>query len=116
MAGVAAVGSAGDDPVLSVSVEHGAGEPTARIRVAGEVDVLSVGELTEALGQVVAAGATDVHLDLGGVSFLDSTGLTALLTARAQLEGRGSVTVDAASAAVRRTIEIAGLDRVFGTA
>ena len=116
MNGVAAVGSTGDDPALSVSIEHGEGDAKARVQVAGEVDVLSVGELSAALGQIIAGGATEIHLDLGGVSFLDSTGLTALLTARAQLEGRGSVTVDAASPAVRRTFEIAGLDRVFGTA
>jgi anti-anti-sigma factor len=46
---------------------------------------------------------------------MDSTGLTALITARTQLEGRGVVMIESASTAVRRTFEIAGLDVFFGT-
>jgi anti-anti-sigma factor len=104
------------DDDLAVQIEHAAGEQKALLRVEGDVDVASAGRLSSALDHVIAAGATDVHVDLAGVPFLDSTGLTALLTARAQLEGRGTIVVDATSPAVRRTFEIAGLLEVFGTA
>lgn len=104
------------DGELVVSVEHASGEPKALVRVEGEVDVSTAGQLSRALDQVIAAGATDVRVDLAGVPFLDSTGITALLTARAQLEGQGTIVVDTASRAVRRTFEIAGLAEVFGAA
>jgi anti-sigma B factor antagonist len=106
----------GDSDLLTVDVEHEPGAAQAIVRVAGEVDTLSVGELAAALERVVAAGVTEVRLDLSAVPFMDSSGLTALITARTQLEGRGRVLVDQASSAVRRTFEVAGLDVFFGTA
>ena len=101
---------------IDVAVEHMPGAEQARVRVEGEVDTASVAELTAALERLVASGATDLRIDLGDVAFMDSTGLTALITARTLLEGRGTVTVESASSAVRRTFEVAGLDVVFGTA
>ena len=105
-----------DDGGIDVAVEHEPGDERARVRVEGEVDTASVGELTAALERLVANGATDLRLDLADVAFMDSTGLTALITAKTLLEGRGSITVESASSAVRRTFEVAGLDVVFGTA
>ena len=101
---------------IAVAVDYEPGAQQARVRVEGEVDTASVAELTAALERVVASGATDLRLDLADVAFMDSTGLTALLTARTLLQGRGRVTVESASSAVRRTFEVAGLDVVFGTA
>jgi anti-anti-sigma factor len=100
---------------LAVTVEHVPGELRAVLRVEGEVDTVTVGELTAALERVVANGATDLRVDLQECPFMDSTGLTALITARTQLAGRGVVTIESASSAVRRTFEIAGLDVFFGT-
>ena len=101
---------------IDVAVEYEPGAEQARLRVEGEIDTASVAELTAALERVVASGATDLRLDLDAVAFMDSTGLTALITARTLLGGRGTMTVESASSAVRRTFEIAGLDVVFGTA
>jgi anti-sigma B factor antagonist len=106
----------GDAAPLAVAVEHEAGEARAVVRVAGEVDLTTVGELTAVLERVVAAGATELRLDLAAVDFMDSTGLAALITTRTQLEGRGRLVVDGASATVRRTFEVAGLGVFFGTA
>lgn len=105
----------GDDDLLAVAVDHAPGADLATLRVAGEVDTASVGELSAALERVVADGATDVRLDLAAVPFMDSTGLTALLVARRRLEGKGRIVVESASSAVRRTFEVAGLDVHFGT-
>ena len=104
------------DGGIDVDVEHVPGAEQAHVRVEGEVDTASVAELAAALERLVANGATDLRLDLGHVGFMDSTGLTALITAKTLLEGRGSITVESASSAVRRTFEVAGLDVVFGTA
>ena len=105
-----------DDDGIAVAIDHEPGAERALVHVAGEVDTASVGELSAALEGVVANGATELHLDLAEVDFMDSTGLTALITARTLLEGRGTVVVESASSAVRRTFAVAGLDVVFGTA
>lgn len=107
---------AGAGDLLTIDVDHEPGRPRAVLRVAGDVDAVSVAELAEALERLVAGGATDVRLDLSGVPFIDSTGLTALITTHTQLEGRGRVIVEEASAPVRRTFKVAGLDVFFGTA
>lgn len=105
-----------DDDGIDVAVDHEPGAQRAVVRVTGEVDTASVGELSAALEGLVANGATELHLDLGEVAFMDSTGLTALISARTLLEGKGTVVVESASSAVRRTFAVAGLDVVFGTA
>ncbi len=106
----------GEAAPLEVEVDHEPGAHRALVRVTGEVDLTSVDELSAVLERVVAAGATDVRLDLEAVPFMDSTGLAALITAHTQLEGRGRVVVDQASTTVRRTFEVAGLGVFFGTA
>jgi anti-anti-sigma factor len=107
---------AGDEATpLAVEVDHAPGAHRAVVRVAGEIDLTSVSELTAALERVVAAGATDLRLDLAEVGFMDSTGLAALITTHTQLEGRGRVVIDDASPTVRRTFEVAGLGVFFGT-
>jgi len=98
------------DDALTVAVDHEPGGAVATVRVEGDLDTASVGELDAVLERVVAAGATDLRLDLDAVPFMDSTGLSALISARTKLEGRGEVTIERASGSVRRTIEIAGLE------
>lgn len=85
-----------------------------RLVVVGEVDVVSAGQLREYL-----AGALDMRLealtvDLGGVTFLDSTGLSALVYAhdRAQDEGVSLVVTDP-QPQVRRLLDVTGLLTVF---
>lgn len=102
-------GDAGEQ-LLAVEVDHAPGTARAVVRVAGEVDTATAGELSAALEKVVADGATDLRLELGAVPFMDSTGLTALIAARTMLDGRGEVVVERASSTVRRTFEVAGLD------
>ena len=53
-------------------------------------------------------------LDLAEVTFIDSTGLSALMDARAESERNGwEFSVRHPSAAVRRVVELAGLERVL---
>lgn len=106
-------GTNGGAELLSIDVEHEAGRADARVRVHGEVDAMSVGELAAALERLVASGATDMAVDLSDVPFIDSTGINALITTNGQLVGRGRVVIEAASPPVRRTFTIAGLDAYF---
>jgi anti-anti-sigma factor len=56
-----------------------------------------------------------VVLDLAEVTFMDSTGLTALMDARTESDRDGwDFSVRRPSAAVRRVVELAGLDHVLG--
>jgi anti-sigma B factor antagonist len=53
----------------------------ARLRVTGDVDLATAQTVRDAVCESLDAGAREIELDLGGVSFLDSTGLSVLLHA-----------------------------------
>jgi anti-sigma B factor antagonist len=75
-------------------------------RVSGELDILSVPELRDALA-IVGNHRRDVVLDFAGVSFVDSSGLRLLLAAAGAAErGGASLILRAPSPAVRRLFGI----------
>jgi anti-anti-sigma factor len=94
----------------------GDGSPTL-IVVEGEVmDPPQATELYEAICAAVKKGRVEaVEVDLGGVDLFGSLGINALLHARQEAQHLGcSVTVVAASAIVRRVLEITGLSELLG--
>ena len=83
---------------------------TARVLPVGEIDFDSVALVADRLEGVRAAGAADVVLDLRETTFMDSSGLHLALAwqERARRE-RFGFALTRGSAAVRRTIDAAGL-------
>jgi anti-sigma B factor antagonist len=102
---------AGEMPV-EITVEPEGGGVV--VRVAGEVDIATSPALRDAcLGAVEQGG--DVVLDLAGVTFLDSSGISVLVQARQRLDSLGRrLEIRAASRPVRRVLELAGLDATLG--
>ncbi|RYX82945.1 anti-sigma factor antagonist [bacterium] len=85
------------------------GEATL-VEVEGEVDLHSAPLLKEALLEVGAAQSARIALDLGGVSFLDSTGIGALVGAyKKTRESEGQIAFFGARPRVKRVFQIAGL-------
>ena len=87
----------------------------AVVRVTGEIDIANAEQLSTALRSPQCADAVGVALDLSRVSFMDSSGLAALLTATRELEGRLVVVIDENSA-VARLFEIAEVEGHVRTA
>ncbi|MEV6618686.1 STAS domain-containing protein [Streptomyces sp. NPDC051051] len=86
------------------------------LTVNGALDHHTADRLTDALRPVLRAEAPTVLLDLSGVSFLDSTGLTRLLvSSRAARSAGGRVFLVSPSPPVRHMLEITGIDRVITT-
>ena len=79
-------------------------------RLEGELDMATTGGLTDLL---LAAGDGEVVLDFSGVSFMDSSGLRALLEGAGLRNGRPVVIKDP-SPQVRRVLEISIPDGVPG--
>jgi anti-anti-sigma factor len=100
-----------EPPLLDVSVTRD--DDRSKVSVAGELDAASAGELEEALSEAVSAG-TMIELDLGEVSFIDSSGLRALLVAQqAATDAGGSLVLVATTPAVDRLLELTGLNETF---
>ena len=79
------------------------------MRLAGELDLATAPLLTEALLDL--ASEREVHLDLALLTFLDSSGLHAITALARSQDGDRSVVLLNPSAAVRRSLEIAGIDQ-----
>ncbi|QVI25134.1 STAS domain-containing protein [Nocardia tengchongensis] len=94
-------------PLLTVS-QRQVGEAIV-VSAAGEIDINSAGQLREAL-EAAATGPTLI-IDLSGVEFIGSVGLTTLLVATKAADTQQVRVV--ASPQVRRPIEMTGLDGVL---
>jgi anti-sigma B factor antagonist len=62
---------------IVTSLDHD--ERTATIALHGEIDVLTVDQVRVALAGALAAHPHDLIVDLGDLTFIDSTGLGALI-------------------------------------
>ncbi|HLI61492.1 MAG TPA: STAS domain-containing protein [Solirubrobacteraceae bacterium] len=69
-------------------VEHG-DPPSVILAVRGELDMGTIGELSERVGARLTDGVSELRLDLRELSFMDSSGLRLLieLSDRARSEG-----------------------------
>jgi anti-sigma B factor antagonist len=91
-------------------VSAGAGEQVT-VSLKGELDLSTVAKVEEELRRVEASDATLLVLDLSGLTFLDSTGLRAVITAdeRARAQGRRFVIIKGPDA-VQRVFAITRLE------
>jgi anti-anti-sigma factor len=90
---------------IESKVEDGVG----RVRLRGELDLDGAASVTDRVAALADQGASAVEVDAQGLTFLDSSGLRALLSAREQLENSGvAFRVTAASQAVERVLDMTG--------
>ena len=85
------------------------------VRVAGEVDLATAPQLKESLA-AIPAGSGPVIIDLSEVTFLDSTGLSVLVTSWKHLHefnADSSVRLVVNRPAIQRVLTVTGLDEVF---
>ena len=80
------------------------------IRIAGELDVLTVPKLAARLDDLVRSEPDNLIVDLEQATFIDSAGLHALLNAQRRLTRRGhELSVICGAGPVRQVIETARL-------
>jgi anti-sigma B factor antagonist len=79
-----------------------------------EIDLANASEVLEALLSTINRGGTHLVVDAGDVTFIDSSGLNALIRARERTESMdGSFHLVAPSHRLIRLLEISRLDRVL---
>jgi anti-sigma B factor antagonist len=84
------------------------------IHVRGELDMSTAPELREPLLRLAKGEGVYVTLDLSGLAFVDSTGLSVLVTGLKRLRQQGGdLTLRSPTPATRRVLEITGLTEVF---
>lgn len=90
------------------------GSDCAVLRVTGEVDVYTAPELRECVIHLIENGTRHIIADLRGVSFLDSTGLGALVGSLKRVRTRdGSLRLVTSTDRILEIFRITGLNRAF---
>ena len=96
-------GSNGARPDFGLEVDQDGGVTV--VAVSGEIDIAVAGRLESALARASAKGPR-VILDLTECSFIDSSGLRAILLASRELENGRGLAVAAPNSQVLRVLEI----------
>jgi anti-anti-sigma factor len=85
-----------------------------RIKIQGDLDLASSGELGRYLATQLDGPAGRVELDLSGVAFIDSNGLHTLIHAQRDATARGSqLVLVAPSSAVETLLALTGCADIF---
>ena len=99
-------------PQLSVEVQSGPQEFC--LILAGELDIASAPALDRLLDEVVSDGHPRMIIDLAGLTFMDSIGLSSMLRARAGAKANDHhLTVRGGSRQVKRLFEVTGMLELF---
>jgi anti-sigma B factor antagonist len=81
------------------------------IEVAGQIDLYTAPEFRQRTHDAIGHGTTRVIVDLSGVSFMDSTGLSVVVSALKRLRGAGgALALVVTDYDIERLLEITGLD------
>jgi anti-anti-sigma factor len=84
--------------------------------VGGELDLATAPELFETVSSRISAGDRHIVLDLSGLTFCDSAGLSLFVRLQRQLEELGGdLTLAAPTPIVRRVLDVTGLAAAFGS-
>jgi anti-sigma B factor antagonist len=83
------------------------------VKLAGELDLYNAHAVREELTRQLERKPSRLVVDLGSLTFIDSTGLGLLIEARSRLENQDAFVLAAPGLDVRRALEVSGLDRHF---
>jgi anti-sigma B factor antagonist len=93
---------------FSATLEHLDGHAVIALR--GELDMDSAPQLTEFLGPFLNDGPAEILLDLSGLCFVDSSGLSVLVAAQTTLNSQERhLIVRSVHSSPRRVFEITGV-------
>jgi anti-anti-sigma factor len=97
-----------DDDQLGVTTSRDGDR--AVVALTGELDVNTATQLADALGDLAGEKLVSVVVDVGRLTFVDSTGLRVILAGRESLQAEGAtLTLEGASGVVERVLEMTGL-------
>jgi anti-anti-sigma factor len=111
-----------EDASAALAAEVEPGDGLVIVRVRGEFDLAGVEVFSSAIGQAGETGAPDadglvIELDLTDVTFIDSSGVGAIVVAsRSVAAAGGTITIGARSSVVERVLEVSGVEDALRSA
>jgi anti-sigma B factor antagonist len=105
-------GVSGQSVTELITVQTKTTETYGLVAVVGEIDIASAPALQEAIDSLVDGGVRHLIVDLDGVGFIDSSGLSALVGVVNRL-GAESLGVVTSRPQIRRVFQISGLEQII---
>ncbi len=100
---------------MSMNIQSVTSEGKTLVRVSGEVDVSNADELRGAVGEALESDCPCVEVDLGEVSYIDSTGIGVLVgAARHAAEASRQFLVSHPQRNVARVLSLLGVSDELG--
>ena len=97
-------------PPASLDIRHEKTEDTDVLRLSGELDVASAGQLETVIAELCADGARRLRLEMAELIFMDSTGLRSLLVSHELCQVNGcDLRLGEVSRQVERLLEVSGV-------
>ena len=93
-------------PLAAEIEDIGPGSGVLLLRLIGEIDMATSDEFRRALSDLADRRPTDVIIDASGVSFMDSTGLHALIEGKRVIHDARADIILVCSPQVRRILEL----------
>jgi anti-sigma B factor antagonist len=110
-----AISDSTEQPLLELAPPVQVGPRRWRIEPSGEIDMSNTQELTAACAALVDGDGVTLEIDLEGLTYLDSSGIGALVELLRAFESRGgNVHIVNPSGIVRRVLELSGLLPLLG--
>ena len=102
-----------DEGSIAVHAEERNG--VVRLRLEGEFDLASEDMVERALSEASRAASIEVIIDLSGLAFMDSTGLSVLLRAQQRSESAGAASIRTVGARgpVARLLKVSGVEQAL---
>jgi anti-anti-sigma factor len=105
---------ADETPAVPSSAETAVSTNAVRLVVEEDLDLEGTARVRSRIARLIEGGARHIVVDLAGCEFIDSVGLSLLLTTRERLYGSaGSLVVTNVTSSVRRTLDTAGVSGVL---
>lgn len=85
----------------------------AVLALRGDLDAYTRRELTDQLDAALSAATGNITLELSGVSFMDSSGLSAIVSAAKRLRERGDdLVLESPPPMITKVLEMTGVDKL----
>lgn len=100
--------------LLTITSEGEPDSPIVVLRVTGRLDASTVGQLERALSDAQLAGVRAVLVDMSQLTYVSSSGLRVLLSARSAMRKKGGdIFLCALSPSVREVFDMVGFSAIF---
>jgi anti-anti-sigma factor len=88
--------------------------PITIITITGSIDAMTYNQVISAVSQQVASGQVRILIDLGGVDFMSSAGLRAMLAGMQETrEMGGDLRLSGAQPGIERVLKLSGFDSLL---